>query len=109
MHHIFTKLYCMNSNEPIVVQLANPPPPHAFILLLNVCLVNTKLVVEDSMAITIARTNFEFLCDVNLIIFSMHVTLLETNHAIVKFSPKRINLKYDCVICQMHLYSFHSF
>ncbi len=65
-------------------------------------------VVEDSMAITIAQTNFEFLCDMNLIIFFMHVILLETNHAIIKFSQKIISLKYDYVICQMHLYSFHS-
>jgi hypothetical protein len=65
-------------------------------------------VVEDFMAITIGQTNFEFLCDVNLIIFFMHVTLLETNHAIINFSQKRINLKYDYVICHMYLYSFHS-
>lgn len=65
-------------------------------------------VVEDSMAITIAQTNFEFLCDMNLITFFMHVILLETNHVIVNFSQKIISFKYDYVTCQMHLYSFHS-
>jgi hypothetical protein len=68
---------------------------------------------KDIPSLMVAWVNFEFRCDVNLLIslFSL-IPMLEIIHALIKFAQKRDVFVYDYVatikICQRQLYIHYS-
>jgi hypothetical protein len=68
---------------------------------------------KDSSSLMATQVNFELLCDVNLLIsLSYLMPMLETIHALIKFTHKRDVFVCDYVvtikICQGQLYIHYS-